>query len=707
MSNVSGVGVSSTRGPDDLGQTAAPAAPAAQTPAAAPGRTGVPRPASLAPVSGAVPTLHTPAGGVRALSSVKDKIVSVAWKQVTEERSVSLASLDLGSRGVLGVRAYEKIIRPSDPIVAGDPHRSAYSAADPDRHGWLRTGGVVDARVGLSTAIPAGPATASVGFSASGALDYSVLAPYDLEVGSAGDLAKNMTVDLPFSAENARAMARGAEVSLRGRGTAGFSASVGAGTSAGVGPVTVGASASVSAGASVSGELTLNVKRLDGDRVFVRLGQAAGAAASTSVSARVGTSGVRDAIPELDLPGGAVGAFVEDKATKTVAKEIEKRLSAQASASAGASRGSQEVASFVLDLSTAEGRKAYDALVRLDMAPATKLAAEGKAQRVTYDETSTSRTTGVNIQAGGAKIFLADTLRREREGTLAGGAGGTIDMKTSLFKKSSEGLFSGQRDILWEGTTLKRDGGKAETYYHLNFQKNDGATREAEVGEFRRFAEGIGAAPQGATEFDATGGFFSGIFGGAYGDTKTSLDLYYTSAGLQKIAATSDDAVIAAFAANAQKLEGTERPPAWSVPESAAQAREYMRRYAAMNPGGGPRGASGDAERQRLASTYQRAFGRSIQDDIEDLRSAELLAKHVGNMRGKPESEWAAVFADLGGAARFDFWKHTATLNALAGADNTLVHELSMKGERVNFAVADEGRIAHPDEEIGKALAPA
>ena len=64
------------------------------------------------------------------LERAKDKLISIAWDELTEERMVDITSLDLGDNGVLGIRAFARVLPPGHELVAGDPHRSTYSPAD-------------------------------------------------------------------------------------------------------------------------------------------------------------------------------------------------------------------------------------------------------------------------------------------------------------------------------------------------------------------------------------------------------------------------------------------------------------------------------------------------------------------------------------------------------------------------------------------------
>ena len=131
--------------------------------------------------------------------------------------------------------------------------------------------------------------------------------------GVAANVLKNMSIDLPFSATNALNMARGQEFSIRGQGRVGAGVSVGTGTSV---PSIPGVDIDLSATASVSvqgeGEITLNVKRLEGNKVFVRVGRELRGSVSGSVGVEAGVRIGRDA-PRIELPGGSITDFLDDK----------------------------------------------------------------------------------------------------------------------------------------------------------------------------------------------------------------------------------------------------------------------------------------------------------------------------------------------------------------------------------------------------------
>jgi len=194
-------------------QTNAPAAPVSVSSQPAADKFG-----GQAPVNQVI----APDAPAKSLTSqVKDKLVSFLWDELGKEHTVDLAKVNLGEHGALGIRASEQIFKPADEAVAKDPQRSAYEqspeAGSP--HVWLKTGGVIDTNLGLSVPINAGGGvTGSLGFNAGASLQFSLMSPYGVSKEGAVDLAARHTIDLPVTAENARALPRGSELMLKGQG---------------------------------------------------------------------------------------------------------------------------------------------------------------------------------------------------------------------------------------------------------------------------------------------------------------------------------------------------------------------------------------------------------------------------------------------------------------------------------------------------------
>ena len=667
--------------------------------------------------SGAVKNVVDLATSSDPATQVKDKLVQVGWDQVTANRTFNLASVQLGPDATVGVKAMEQVLKPTDPLVAKDPQRSVYEKANTSPHLWARTGGLVNGNFGLSTTIPTGPATATLGFNAGGSLQYSVLAPYGLNAQGAVDVAAENSIDLPVTAGNAAKMAQGQEFSVTGTGTVGASAALNAvGGSFTAGPATATLSVGASGSVTAQGQLTLNVKKLDGDKVYVRIGKEG----TLSGSGKIGLSGgvkvnanqlKTDENDYVSLPDNAVTTYLQGQANSQISDAITSNLKLQANASIGASADSQDVASYVLDLSKPGAQEAYDALMHLDTGPASKLAAQddGSASQITFTQDQTKLTSGVDVEIGPEKLFLLNNLKQSTDGTLTNADGSQLARNDALFSRDSSGFLDrDDRKVTWEGVNVQTTGangqpGTPQTYFHLTYSADDKDTTTGDMDNVTRLAQNLGVSYTSPPQLNPGGSFIGKIFNGSYGETKTNLDVYFTRTGLQNISNASDAQVMSSFAQQAQAMEGAKTPPAWSVASTATAATQAIQQWSELNAAD----PDDQQEKMEIASQYKSQFGRDINTDSEDLQLAKQLLQQIAGMKGQPEANWIQAFSKMGSADHFDFWKQISTLNSLAGADNTLVHSLSVQGDRAKLSAADEGLVAdNSSAVIGKALSP-
>ena len=314
------------------------------------------------------------------LDKVKTKLVELAKSELYKPYDFKVGSFELGEHLGLDLRIKAQLIDGSDPLIAEDKHRAATTQKHQDQGEaitWAIAGGGIYPHAGFSASIPVGPASVSIGFSANAAIGYSVLAPYAHEAQAALDLAKNLSVDLPFSAEKATALEAGTEITLRGTGRVAASSSIGIGYElAKVGDlVSVGASFGSSAGASKELELSLRLKRLDGNKMFVSVSKVDTSAASASIGAHVGVDlNAKSALPDL---GGGILAKAGDVAADQIDKQVERWANIDFRATHSTSKSEKEVSSYVIDLSTEAGKSAYEDLLRLDFRKVDQLFADG------------------------------------------------------------------------------------------------------------------------------------------------------------------------------------------------------------------------------------------------------------------------------------------------------------------------------------------
>lgn len=683
----------------------------------------------------------TSSGGL--IGRVKDKIVEKTWDELLSRHSVG-ADLGLGDHGALGVRLSERVIEGDSSFVTDDPARAATTeklARDTgDKVFWLETGGVMDAKVGLSKSVPvSGVVNVQGGFHAKAMLEYRALNPHTADVGDvASDLLKNHTVRFPADADRARELLPGTEVELIGRGTARVSAGVGVGSSTSWGNVSGSVGGSVGASGGRTGMWSVGVTRLEGDKVRVLLSEVQERTRGTNVSLNAGLTIDGDAVIDDtlggtidsstedvgldgldDLPGvgdDGVAGLVKREGARAIEKAVRRYTAFHASKGRSANETRTDMTSYVLDLSTSDGRRAYDELTKLDEDAARRLAERSPhaISRHVYEEVATSSVDNTRVTFAGAKLLLVNALRREAEGTLNTGSGTQL-IRTSRYSRRYSGIITGRRDIKWEGVRVQdASSGASEHYFHMRFAKDDKITKPSEVKEFVRFADYLGANdadPRDVTPRDSN--FFTRLFGSG-DDSRVKADIYFTDDGVQRIASSSRDDVIAASVDAAQALN----PDMGRVPFDDPNALPVLREYAKLEVElqKARRGHHGGRDRQdaerdiRYQQWRQKRSYESLGYDkgnLEDhalaFATGEKLAARVEDMGRDETVGWTNFFADLGQASKFDYMNSIAAFAKLAGSDETLLHNVSFEGGGVHLRSVDEGSLVDPTTLVNNA----
>ncbi|MBI5546163.1 MAG: hypothetical protein HY901_19915 [Deltaproteobacteria bacterium] len=648
------------------------------------------------------------------LDKVKDKLVDLAKDQIYRSRDLSIADFKLGDHAGICVRTQVKPLRPDDPLVVDDPHRAATTQrmeAAWQKVTWATVGGGIYPRAGFTFSLPAGAARVSAGFNSKASLGYSVLAPYPLETSAAGQLAKNLSVDLPFNPENAKALAEGTEVRLVGRGTVAANAGVGVGAQlADLGNfISVGASAGVNVGVSREGSVSLTVKRLEGDKVFVSLSTLESTTGSGSVGARVGvTASLRDNLPEL-------GGDLFEQGGESVAKKIEKQISKWTSAdlSVAHSRAKSEkvVQSYTIDLSQAEGAKAYSDLLRLDTRTADTLGAQGASSGVSFarlDQVGRTSSTSANLKLGKLALLQAASSHSEAHGTLRS-AQGELTFDRARLDENYSGILSniwaGKRATSAELIQTRQPGEPVESFLHLTQTvRGDKVTSRNDVRKFIELSSFLGA------ESDSLQGLAdNGTFLDSFGKTDRTVDFFITDEGLQALGQVSPEQVQKAFGAAYEKLD---RP--WDMHYLIGDNQRAWRNtpwLATDHPRHGDimkmlRSDSISFRAQDLEGRYRFLTGRNLTQDRAAWRDSEELSSLVSRLQqAATPAARAHVFAKAN--ASLDLQLELATLASLAGADQVLVNNVSLHDTKSNrdLTLVHEGVIQDPQAEIDRILA--
>ncbi|HEY3451422.1 MAG TPA: hypothetical protein VGK67_34000 [Myxococcales bacterium] len=654
-------------------------------------------------------------GGEGLTDKLKNKLVELAKDQVYASRDLSITDFKLGDRAGVGVRVQVAPLENDDPLVANDPHRAATTRRMQDagqKVTWATVGGGIYPHAGFGFSVPAGPAKVNAGFSAGASLGYSVLAPYPLEAGSLKTLGKNLSVDLPFDASRARALTEGTEVRIAGRGTIAANVGVGAGaTLADVGSlIHVGASANLGVGVSKEGSLSLAVKKLEGDKVFVSLSTVDSKAASVSGGVNVGVSvNLKDSLPDL---GGSLFNQGGQLAAKAVEGEISKWANLDLTAAYSRSKTETVLQNYVIDLSTPEGAQAYDALLKLDTRAADKLGAAGSPSVAFAKLDEVGRTThaNVNLRLGKLELLQAVSGRTETHGTLDSSQG-TITYDRARMDQSYSGILSniweGKRSMSAELVQTSRPGQPTDSYLHLSHTvSGDKVTTKGDVRRFLALSQMLGAQGQSLAAAQDDKKLL-----GSFGKTDRTVDVYVTDQGLQALAKASPLEIQKAFAKTYETLDrpwdmdyliGGNKGVWTQTPWLATDHKDYgdimgcLRGY-----------RMGEENAQQLESSYRFMTGRSLNMDAYAFQQSQQFEALVTKLQtAATPAERAHVFAQAD--LSLDLEHELGTIALIAGGDAVMVNDLKLKdatGKGRDLTFVREGALQDPKAEIDRILA--
>lgn len=625
-----------------------------------------------------------------------------------------------GDHAGIQLRGKVQLVAQDDPLLTSDPNRTARTAraaeaGEPVR--WVLLGGGLYPEVAFAVGVPAGHATATAGFSAGGSLGYSVLAPYAHEAEAALTAAKNLSFGLPFSDHRARAMEEGTEVNIQGNGHVAVSTSIATGTTlVNLSHLNIGATIDSTVGVSKALDVSIRVKRLDADKVFVSVSRANTATASESVGARIGTElDVHGMLPDL---GGGIVARGGEIAADVLEHQVERWLKAELRFSMTQAEIDREVFSAVLDLSSPAARAAYNDVMKLDLRKAQELWVTGDTsiRAAELEERVRVRTHGFNGNIGPLHILSRVSASTRTHGRLRSEGGRLIAVydKLSLNDHRTDfltDLWLGRRATVRELVSLERPGEGTRTYYHLRHTiQGDRVTSKDDVRRFLAVADGVGAIlpEHEGLEHDRK-------FLGSFGRTDRTVDVFVTQEGLEKAAEAlaSPDTVMKLYSDWYERLDqpgspylfgndGVMKVSPWmaSDPVLRAKAIAILEDSSVRHPTEG---------RDQLEQEYSSLTGRLLNSDRAAYREMTDLVKHFAGLKNEPTAEGRArVLAKAERKAGLDTLHALAVLATAAGPEHVLVNELAIRarssGDK-DLVFVHEGSIRDPRAEIDARLA--
>ena len=108
---------------------------------------------------------------------------------------------------------------------------------------------------------------------------------------------------------------------------------------------------------------------------------------------------------------------------------------------------------------------------------------------------------------------------------------------------------------MWESVNIKTDDEAPKTYYHFNYQKNDFLTRQHEIDRFFKFADALGIKRAEESHHQLVDMHtYKKVFSSA-DDSKLDVDLYFTSAGVERIKSAGPIEIARAYLETSAQLD--------------------------------------------------------------------------------------------------------------------------------------------------------
>ena len=603
----------------------------------------------------------------------------------------------------LGVALHERVLTPGAKEISGDSIRAAYMVKERQSGNtpvWVEAGGLIELGTHQSLTLPLGVlGDGSIGFGAKSVLEYRALSPA-MNVNSLEDIAatRDGTFFLPVSEEELRFVSPGSEFELRGRGR------ISGGASVGFGPkiVAVGATAMARVGGEVAweGNLALKVKKMNAEglvEVTVTRDEKESRALSAKLAAQVAPD--YDAVPALG--SGFLAAVAKQQGQFELARLVRSYGTLSADAVLSDSSREHVLGRYQVDVGNVEGRKAYAALLGLDLDKADSLSrtAGDAVNSLHYSESSHDREASFRMAWGPRELVLFKALEEEKTGLVADDGVVRSSFRENELTNVAGNFISGKRSLSWDAVSVKEEGKELNTFYNLKFKNKDYVTTDFEVNRFFDFAKALGVKyARESKQILPPMSWLDRVIS-TRDDTNVDVDLYFTEAGIDRVAAaTESEALSAVLKAGVHfdgEAKGLEHMSVDTFDTAIGLVEEYRnieRLYDVEDP-------AYLLKSCQVMQAYRNVTSRELEVDLPHLkRAGDFLtyrASLVGNSEPKNKRRF---FVDLGGETSFGFMPVIVAMAQLAGEKETIINSLKMEGSHVVLEAVSEGRIAWTGE---------
>lgn len=609
-----------------------------------------------------------------------------------------------------------KLFDPTDPFLKMDPNRAKAIAALEEQGRtptWAELRVAVRVNTGVGAATPS-PFNAHVGAWANGEVGVSVLAPYEGAMDAIQEGSKDLTVDLPLSAEKASKLIEGSEIVLRGRGRLGVTAGVGYNSpgSALPGGKGVGVVANVDKSVYTDKEINVSVKRLDGTRVHVTLSRIDTKGSDLVAGAQAGVVGsFKDQMPS---PTNAVSNWAENR----VDGYLQDWLRASAMTVYSHSEAERDVKAYVLDLADPVAANAYERLLRLDTQPADLLAAQsqGATRKATLQETSEGWRTGGEAKIGKLSLISDYTGTTTAAGKLQNQEG-DFDYRLSAVSRSHDDLISrwwtGRVNTTREFIETTGNNKKLQgSLYHVRYDAAiDGSTSAATTQRFLTAASYLIGKEQVNQALANDPALLNRFW-----RSQLTIDVAFKKEGIERLMKASESELQAAYAQAYEELDHPkprkglfgETIEAWTTtPWLNTSHRDYPEVMELLREGPGVYNNSDMSEPR--TDRYFQITGRNLDEDASAYKESQALVALVRSLAQAPTSAARANILTKAKSFELDPLRELVMFAKVAGQDSIVVKDLAIRdrssGKDLVFKAF--GTVGDPREEIAQGLAMA
>lgn len=617
--------------------------------------------------------------------------------------------IKLGSKSALALKLEEQLHLPDDKSVANDIFRKETTDSilkSGKKVVWSETTGLAEVGTGQAGTIPVGSiGKFGAGFKGSAMVQYRTVQPVTYQHGQNPDSLPSQQVFIPTTPEQLVGLAPGAEFEVTGKATVMGHASASLGHTIGTGPIRAAAKASVGGSVLHSGEVSLNMKILDSSGI-VQVSLKKRDLTTEKLTADL-FAGLESNLGIPNVGNGLLRHVIQNELTRPIAATIRNNASVSAGLKKQKESGGTDLVSYTIDLTSPNGLEACKSLMNLSTATAQTLS-EIEGSGVSFkrlDTTSNRDRFRAHVSFGGTKLLLHKTLLEEKEVSFTG-KGKKLIYRENQFQESTKNIITGSKNVTWDAVSVDRSGAEKDTtFFNMKFSSDKLYTSNNALRRFLGFSDLLSPTYKGEVDAELPEMSVIDRLLTNKDDAKVNVDIYFTEEGIRRIDQSGAKEARAAYLTVEETLRPSSKGLLSLENTTVIEAEEIAGLYADASAERFIPESGAQFDMARLESRYTNLTGRDLSKDCPTLLGSQNFSHHVNRLQGErgPE-QFRAFFSELGQSTELDYMPALSALARLAGDEETLVHQLSLRGPSLNIDTVSEGKIAHPATTISKLM---